>query len=442
MRKVALLVLLVTAVLVIGAASAQDMSGIDPSGQTVVYWHQFRDGSAQQTAMNAIIEDFNTNNEWGITVEGTAKGGYSDIQAAMETAIQSGEMPNLVAGFANAAASWGFDGVVVDLWPYANDPTWGFSAEELADVNPALLALNTLNYDPYDNTLIAWPNQVSAQVMVTNLDMAEALGFEGAPTTFAEFKDLACAAAAMEGDVDVKGYGFSGDSSEFEAFVAANGGNIWDAEAGQYTFTTPEVVEVFQLFQDLYSEGCGYFSDQAFGWQADFNIGANVMFQSSTAGYTFIIDGFTDYTANWGISLFPTGEGDAQILQAYSPAIALLTSTPEAQLASWLFLKHMSNVESQIAWSTGTGYFPLRISATESLEPDDFARPDIYPYYTQALGYLNDADLPKYFSPNLISYNGVRGLISEAVQNVTTNGMDVNEVAAGVEEEANALLEE
>jgi hypothetical protein len=56
--------------------------------------------------------------------------------------------------------------------------------------------------------------------------------------------------------------------------------------------------EILQLFQDLYKEGCGYFSDQAFGWQADFNVGANIMFQSSTAGYTFIIDGFKDYKAN------------------------------------------------------------------------------------------------------------------------------------------------
>lgn len=441
MRKVVLLIVLLTLLAVIGTVAAQgDLAGVDPSGQTVVYWHQFRQDSAQGVAINALIEQFNSANEWGITVEGLTKGSYPDIQALMETAIQSGELPNLVAGFANAAASWGLDGVVVDLYTYYNDPTWGFSDAEKADINQGVLALNVTSEGPFDNTLIAWPNQISGQVLVSNLDMLKELGYEGAPATMEEFKDVACRAAAIDdrNGVDVKGYGFTGDSSEFEAFVAAFGGNIYDKEAGAYAFDTPEVIAALQFFQDLYNEGCAYFSAERFGWQADFNVGANIMFVSSTAGYTFIADGFQDYKAEWIVSPMPAGSDAGPVIQVFSPAIALLTSTPEKQLASWLFLKFLATPESQAAWSTGTGYYPLLASLSgDGLPPaDEFARPDIYSYYTTALDFLNSPDIRVYQSPNLISYNAVRGLVATAVADVTVNGLAPADVAARLQTDA------
>ena len=135
MRRLVLLVILATFALSVGLVSAQDMSSIDPSGQSILYWNQYNPDSAQGTAIAKLVDDFNANNSYGITVDQEYIGSYSPIQDQMEAAIQSGELPNLVAGYANAAASWALDGYAVDLMPYYNDSKWGFTDEQKADLN-------------------------------------------------------------------------------------------------------------------------------------------------------------------------------------------------------------------------------------------------------------------------------------------------------------------
>ena len=89
MFKTKLLVLALVLVLLTGASLAlaqdSDLANVDPSGQNIVYWHQF--SSAQLETMTQLVEDFNANNEWGITVEALAQGNYNDIRSLMSTSI-------------------------------------------------------------------------------------------------------------------------------------------------------------------------------------------------------------------------------------------------------------------------------------------------------------------------------------------------------------------
>ncbi len=66
-----------------------------------MYWHEW-DG-AQLEAITEIINNFNTNNEWGITVSTVELGSTSPMAEAMSAGITSGDLPNLVGGFANNA---------------------------------------------------------------------------------------------------------------------------------------------------------------------------------------------------------------------------------------------------------------------------------------------------------------------------------------------------
>ena len=50
---------------------------VDPSGQEVTYWYQHT--GSREELMLAMIDDFNRNNEWGITVVGESQGGYNDL---------------------------------------------------------------------------------------------------------------------------------------------------------------------------------------------------------------------------------------------------------------------------------------------------------------------------------------------------------------------------
>ena len=58
MRRALLFILVL--ILGVSVVSAQDdLESVDPSGQTVVYWHQYQNDSAQGNTMAAIIEEFN-----------------------------------------------------------------------------------------------------------------------------------------------------------------------------------------------------------------------------------------------------------------------------------------------------------------------------------------------------------------------------------------------
>lgn len=428
-------VLLVMALSAVVALAQEDMAGIDPSGQNVVYWHQFSD--AQGATIDALIADFNGTNEYGITIEGIHQGSYNDIRDLMNAAIVSGELPNLVAAYANDAASYAADGAVADLSSYLNDPTWGMSAEQLADFNTSLIDFNTV-----DGALMAWPHQASAQVMAVNATLLDELGFDGPPETPEAFQEIACASAESTGPSgeDRQGFPITTDASAFESFVAAQGGAIYDGEA--FTFAGNPVVEgTLQMYKDLYDAGCAYIPAERFAEQVDFNLGLNPFIVTSSAGFTFIISGFEDtgYEAEWVVAPFPHTT-DEPVVQVFVPSIAMVPSTPEQQLAGWLFLKYLDTPEAAATWSEGTGYFNPVLSTAATMTEDGFSFEGLYPYFSAANGLVNNPDNTLYSSPSIVAYGTVRGLISEAIANVTSNGMSVEDTVTTLQEGADQAL--
>jgi ABC-type glycerol-3-phosphate transport system substrate-binding protein len=437
MRKGMLWVFAVLALLLVsvGAATAQD---VDPSGQTVVYWHQF--SGAQLDTMTAIVTAFNETNEWGITVEAVAQGSYNDIRELMNAGIVSGELPNLVAGFANDAASYFRDSAAVDLNSYVNDATWGMTADQLADFNTAMIGFNTLDFAPFGGELIAWPHQSSAQVFVANNTLLSSLGYDSVPTTIEDFRAAACAAAELTGPngEDIQGFPITTDASLFESWVAAQGDVIFDGAA--YRFDSEAALATFQLYKDLYDSGCGYIPAERFAEQNDFALGLTPFFATSTAGFTFVLQALNDngFTGEWSVNTFPHST-EAPVLQVFIPSIIMVPGTPEAQLASWLFLRHLVTAEAAAQWSMGTGYFNPVLSTAGMMSAEAYPNPALFPYFSAAAAFVNDLAVTLYNGPAVPSYGQIRGLVSEAIANVTSNGMDVAEVAAALTEQANAI---
>jgi ABC-type glycerol-3-phosphate transport system substrate-binding protein len=420
------------------AEAAGDLAGVDPSGQEILYWSQFGSG-VQQKTMDEFVADFNANNQWGIKVThvGNAKG-YSDISSQMNAAIVSGNLPNIVAGYPNDALSYDLEGVVVDLNTYYSDPKWGFSADDQSDLNQTVLNAFVMP----DARRLGWPNVVSANVLAVNLGMLKQLGIDKAPETLDEFKAAACAAAkgnltGVDG-AKVQGYPIVADASQFESFVAGTGGSIF--ADGKWDFTSDKVTQVFQFLQDLYKEGCGYIPDKQFGNTADFALATNPMAQTSTAGIPFItgdIEKNKSGMDNWIVTTTPVGAaGDKPVLQVYTPGVMIIKSSPEKQLASWLFLKYLADQKQQVAWSTGTGYFPTRASAAQEISTNKVLN--------QWAGSINDllssGDVDIYTSPQNLSYGKVRGLLATAIADVTSGGKDVKEVVQKLTDDANAAM--
>ena len=438
--KNALFVTVLLLALGIGLVQAQDSmyEGIDPSGQTVVYWHQYSEDSTQDNTMSALIADFNSSNEYGITVEAIHQGHYGTIEDLMNTAILSGELPNLVAGYANAVAGWANEGLVVDIETLLNDPQWGFSDEEQSNFNFNLLDVNKLDFAPFDGMRVAWANQNSLNVFYTNLDVVEALGFERrTPATLAEFEEISCAAGASEA---YQGYPLDTGTSHFESFVAAHGGAIFDSEAGEYIFESDAVAAAMELFTRMLENDCAYLFAERYQNTGDFSLGITPFAAGSSAGIPFVTwDAATaEMTDEWVVTAFPGAEGVGATIQLFVPSQAILTAAPEQELATWLFVKYLAGPAAQLAWSGATGYFSIRTDI--EVTADDFTEPRMpYERFIEVQGILTDESVSVYSSPGLPSYSAVRGIVPNTIAEVVNGDVETADALADLNEEANEL---
>jgi multiple sugar transport system substrate-binding protein len=334
---------------------------VDPTGQTVQFWHVWGTGLPNET-MLAIVNDFNTSNEWGITVEAVDQGQYNNLEDALNAAIQSGDIPDMVTGYTNAMANWYAVDTIVDLNPYVNDPYFGLTAEEQAAFYPGSIEGGKAP----DGTLFAFPISQSANVITYNSQWAQELGFAAAPTNYAEFKEQACAAQeANTNDDNPDNDGTGGlvlyaGASNVASFVFANGGNMLSPDGTAYDFTDQTVLDTAEFLKDLQDSGCT-FTTESYP-NPEFASRKALFTMSSTAGLPYQISAFDAEGAikdDWTLIPFP-GKDGGKAVDLFGQYVAIANTNPERMMATWVFLKYLTSPEVQAKWINGSAYYPTR----------------------------------------------------------------------------------
>ena len=101
-------------------ATEGPLAGVDPRGQTVVWWHN-HDDDPRVEFLAKYITEFNDTNECGITVEDQLQGSYDDIRDKMNAGIATGDLPGLVVGYQNDQAFYALADGLADLNLYIDD---------------------------------------------------------------------------------------------------------------------------------------------------------------------------------------------------------------------------------------------------------------------------------------------------------------------------------
>ncbi|MDX1995272.1 MAG: extracellular solute-binding protein [bacterium] len=450
MKKFAVVLMLLAVVAIsLSAVSAQDVTIPTelPEGITIQYMHEW-DG-AQAEAINQIIANFNETNEYGITVETIEMGSSGPMRDAISAGIVSGELPDLVGGFANDAQGWFLDGVVVPFDPYITDATWGLTEEEQANLIPEVFAVNRVDSEPFNGQLLAWPIGYSAVVLSVNTDLTAELGLEGAPETLEQFREVACGAAELTNASggDVQGFPLRTNPQDMEAFILSQGGRVWDPETMQFDFDNEQAIEVLTFFQQLVADGCAYVPDGPFVNTADFAYSLNPMAVGSSVGVPFIrgdaqaaTDAGQTGVTNWVNTTTPWSEGNRTLILNFR-SVVMLASTPEEQLATWLFVKHFASDESQNIWTTMTLYQPNTFSGLEALDETFLSE---NPQFTSVRDLILDESVRKVGDPQMIGwFNAFNEAFGGLITTIATDPTaDVAAAAAEAETLANELLAE
>lgn len=351
---------------------------MDLSGTTVTFWHVYGEGDSRKAVIDAIVEEFNATNEYGITVEALDQGQYNDVADKVNAGLTSGDLPNIVQAYTSSFLNWDSVGAVVDLAPMVMDPMYGLTEEDMAVIYPGAYADGMT----LDGRRLAWPLSQSANVMTYNYTWAQELGFQAAPTNTAELKEQLCAAAAAnaaDDNPDNDGTGgmvWYPSASNYLSFVYAFGGSEINETGDAYDFTTQPFVDVALFINDLKANGCT-FETESYPNPEQANRLALITL-SSTAGLPFYVAAFEEAENDdeWGFLPFVGPDGQTAA-DAFTQSVGVLTATPEQDLASWLFIKFLTTAENQARWIEASGYLPT-MSTTEAFLTDYIAAQPLY----------------------------------------------------------------
>jgi len=350
-----------------------DLERLNPRGQVVVCW--YHQTGVQEETLLRLVDRFNVENAWGVTVIGEYAGSSQAIYEKIVARSGSGVLPNIVTAEPYQTTDYTGQGVLVELGPYVESRNWGYTQAALRDFFRPVAGSQS-------ETRYGWPLYAAMEVLYYNADWLAELGYTGPPKTWDEFAEMACAASDPE--AGTYGYEFSVNTATFADMLANRGGQMLNADATAYVFGGAEGRQVLTFIQDLLNRGCATLEAGQFGDRADFAAG-RVLFTIDSASalpdYRRAVT--ADAGFNWAIAPLPTTL-ETPVVYIHSPNFLLLETTPRQQLAAWLFLKWFTEPEQQAEWARALSHFPVRASAADFLQ-DYFAQ---NPQYQTAFGLL------------------------------------------------------
>ena len=409
------------------------LAGVDIRGMSFDWWHNH--SGSREEALIPLVESFNESNECGITVTPLNQGGYDDIRDKMNAGIATGELPGLVVGYQNDQAFYALAGGLADMNQYIDDATWGLTAEEKADFYPGFLEQGV--HGAFGGQRLGFPPNRSMEMMYYNQTWLEELGYDGAPTTPDEFKEMACAAAEANGD-GTGGYILRDDASAVASWAMAFGGSVQSADGTGYTYSDEALVEAMTFLKGMYDEGCAYFFTEGYP-NTEFAARRAIFAQGSSSGLPFYASDIATVAEEngtdpdvWGVTAVPHTTADP-VQNVYGGDVMIPATTPEEQLAAWYFIKWFTTPEIQAEWVKISNYFPTRASVADYLA--DYQAEN--PQWATALNLLPYGT----YEPQLISYQSVRDAAQSAFNEIM-QGADAQTVLDDLTVEANELQEE
>jgi ABC-type glycerol-3-phosphate transport system substrate-binding protein len=275
-------------------------------------------------------------------------------------------------------------------------------------------------------------------VLYYNITWLQELGFEGnPPETPEELREMACAAAEANAD-GTGGLIIDTGASAFAGWTFAFGGDVLNEDGTGYTYNSPASLAAMEFLKGLLDDGCGYvftegYPDPEFAARrALFTTGSSSGMPYYGRGIDTVAEELGRDPDEWGAAALPHTTAEP-VQNIYGGDVMIPATTPETQLASWIFVKFLTSPEAQAEWVKASNYFPTRATVADFLT-DYLAENPQWAAAVELLPY-------GYYEPQLISYQAVRDTAEQAF-NAILQGSDIQETLDNLTTEANALQAE
>ena len=413
----------------------------DLKGLELELWY-LSDQGQTESVMNTITDQFNEENEWGISITAVNQGLTQNPREAVETAFIEGLVPHLLIGDALPFKGWFEKGYLIDLEPYMQDPAVGFSSAEINDFYQGVFGDDPASEEP--RTYI--PYIQSIQMMYYNRTWGKELGYSIPPQDFDDLFEQACAAANDERDLSEEsvnkksGLILYPDAASVVAWIYAYNGSLYDREKGEFEFYSYEVREVTKDWLKLRDGGCGlmisgYPNPMAPEIEIDRFNQRDALFIMNSSLFAHQIHTGPNQTGradDWAMIPFIGPDGE-KIVLANVEGIAIFDNSPAEELGSWLFLKYLTQPENQAEWAKVNFSYPASKSATRKLR--DFQIED--PAWAQGVILLRYGKI----LPNHSSWEIVQLALGDAFEEILLgDGSNLSRTLSKLEKTVEELI--
>ena len=402
--------------------------------QKISFWHSM--GGLNGQAIDALVEKFNEENEYGITVNAQYQGEYDDSLNKLKSA-QIGNMgADLVQVYEIGTRFMIESGWITPMQNMVDADNY-----DLSQIEPNLAAYYTI-----DDELYSMPFNSSTPIMYYNKDMFEKAGITEIPDSLEAIEAVGDKLLSDGGAGEVMSLSIYGWF--FEQFMGkqgleyANNGNGREKAATAVAFDeNGGAKNILTAWKSLYDKGfapnVGKGGDAGL---ADFSAGKSAITLGSTASLKQILQ---DVNGKFevGTAYFPkiksSDEGGVSIGGA--SLWALNNDDPKKTRATWEFVKFLISPESQAYWNAQTGYFPVTTAAQdEQVFKDNVAK---YPQFQTAIDQLHDSS-PEYTGALLSVFPEARATVESEIENLLNGNEDVDGAVKNMADAINTSIEE
>lgn len=438
MNRKHLVLLSVLALLVLSVVPvlAQDKTVIQ-------FWHIFSDENRKGWT-EGVAADFEAAFAQ-YDMEITTYANYEELLDAAKLAIEQGNAPALVQYFEVATQFARDTGFFKPIAEALGDRT---EVNGLA-VNFDDFIQPVVNYYTLDGKFTSMPWNSSSPILYSNTAMLEAAGIEAPPATWAEV-EAACAAVMAMADAPEYCITWPNHGWFFEQWMAqqdapfANNDNGRSARATEVLLNSEAGVAIASWVQSMYNAGYLYYSGVQRDWDATeqaIQTGQTAMIITSSADARNI----TEAAAGNGIDLVTTRmpynqeKGWTGNLIGGASIWLLNGLSPEVEDGALTWLLFLTNTENAASWHQATGYLPIRQSAVDLLESQNWFKDN--PNFFTASDQINNTTVTVATSGALLgTFAETRNIVTQALEDLMLAGGDPAERMTTAKADADKLL--
>ncbi|GAC1442661.1 MAG: ABC transporter substrate-binding protein [Chloroflexota bacterium] len=325
---------------------------------TISIWTAYN--GAQLKVFNTLIDQFQQKYP-NIKVNEVSSPSYNPLLQKEQSAVVAGNTPTLAQAYEEWTAQFVRSGAVENLNKYVSGKT-GYTKADIKDIFPKVWADGLLGKQRY-----LMPFSKSDIVLYFNGPLLRKYGIKHPPKTWAEFAvDVKKVTINQGGHLSQWGMTYQLDESDFYAWQYEWGNKVLDSHH-KAAFASTRGAAPLAFFRKLTDKKYIVVSStQNYQDQADFDNGKTAFDIGSIAGLPYFISGAKP-GVGVGVAPFPAGPV-RQATEMYGAPIIMFKKAPTAEKrAGWLFMKFLMSTQSQVTWSEGTGYVPIRTSALKKM---------------------------------------------------------------------------